>query len=145
MIYRVDASGTLTTVHAFALDASEGAYPDTSLIQASDDRLYGAAPVGGPQNTGTVFRTDLLGNFEVVHTFDVSDGYFPFGGLLEASDGAPWRGQDGGFEAAASSTGWRPAAPASSRESLVRAGAAARRRHHGEHLSGVSVVRSAAR
>ncbi len=46
--------------------------------------------------TAPLFRTDLLGNFEVVHVFDGSDGSSPDGGLLEASDGALyWRGQGG--------------------------------------------------
>ena len=98
VIYRVDASGTLTTLHTFAVDASEGASPGSGLIQASDGLLYGTAPQGGLPNYGTVFRTDLLGNFAVVHAFVGSDGSLPDGGLLEASDGALYGAtRTGGF------------------------------------------------
>jgi uncharacterized repeat protein (TIGR03803 family) len=87
VIYRVDASGTFTTLHSFALDFSEGVNPGGALIQASDGALYGTAPLGGLANFGTVFRTDLLGNFTVVHSFDGNGGSDP-DGLLAASDGA---------------------------------------------------------
>ena len=146
MIYRLDASGTLTILHSFAIDSSEGAVPGSGLIQAPDGLLYGTAPLGGgTTDFGTVFRTDLLGNFEVVHVFDGNDGDGPDGGLLEASDGALYgaatRGGFGGggvvfrlmiAAAPASVTGIDPASGRAAGGTPVALA--------GAHLYGVSVI-----
>ncbi len=146
VLYRVDSSGTFTRLHSFAIDNSEGSSPGSGLVQASDGLLYGAAPLGGGlTNFGTVFRTDLLGNFEVVHFFDGNDGSTPDGGLLEASDGALYGAAIGGgfggggvvyrlmIEAApASVTGIDPASG--------RAAGGTPLAIAGEHLYGVSVI-----
>ena len=146
VIYRLDASGTFTNLHSFNADSSEGALPGSALIQASDGLLYGTAPLGGGlTNFGTVFRTDLFGNFGVVHFFDGNDGSTPNGGLLEASDGALYGAATmGGFggggvvyrlviaAATASVTGIDP--------SSGRAAGGTPVAITGEHLYGVSVV-----
>src|SRR5689334_18152360 len=64
-VFRVDASGNVTTLHAFK--GPEGAWPK-SLIQGRDGFFYGTATLGGqpsisPLNpgVGTIFRMDAAG------------------------------------------------------------------------------------
>ncbi len=53
-VFKMDAAGTLTTLHSF--NQSDGANPYARLIQASDGNLYGTALGGGPKGGGVVFR-----------------------------------------------------------------------------------------
>src|SRR5258708_31589750 len=60
-IFRMDASGTLTTLHAFT-GGSDGGSPGAALIQASDDgNFYGTTPNGGASLGGTIFKMDPSG------------------------------------------------------------------------------------
>src|SRR5439155_588171 len=52
-VFKMDAAGTLTTLHSFA--GSDGSGP-TSLIQASDGSFYGTTSEGGADDVGVVFR-----------------------------------------------------------------------------------------
>ncbi|MEO6003302.1 MAG: MBG domain-containing protein [Opitutus sp.] len=62
------------------------------VIQASDGRLYGTTFQGGTQvagfSAGTIFglNTDGTG-FAVLRTFSVADGYTPYAGLFQGTDG----------------------------------------------------------
>jgi uncharacterized repeat protein (TIGR03803 family) len=80
----MDASGSVTTLHAFSGPDGEGlAAP---LIQASDGNLYGTTPGGTAANFGTIFKIDMAGNFVTLHFFNVTDGSGP-GSLIQGSDG----------------------------------------------------------
>jgi uncharacterized repeat protein (TIGR03803 family) len=90
-IFRIDTSGsTFTTLHSFAGSPTEGAGPLAGLIQATDGNLYGTTFGGGPDNDGTIFKIDTNGStFTTLHSFAAGnpDGYYPFGGLIQATDG----------------------------------------------------------
>ncbi|MDO1450759.1 hypothetical protein Q0590_31085 [Rhodocytophaga aerolata] len=85
--FSLKSTGTDFTVeHAFSLDVYS---PTGSLLQASDGYLYGMANSGGPTNNGAIFKLAPDGSeFTVIKYFTRStDGAFPTGGLIEASDG----------------------------------------------------------
>jgi hypothetical protein len=109
-VFKISPSGTgFTVIHRFAAvttDAnsvttnSEGAYPDSELVEGSDTYLYGVARAGGPGATGSVFKVSRDGtDFKVLHTFDANtaaattgqtvntEGAFPVGQLVQGVDG----------------------------------------------------------
>lgn len=95
-LYAVTLDGTLRTVHHFDNDgyARDGKNSTAELLQASDGRLYGTAPIGGlpvedPDRSGTIYRIDLDGTkFRLLHTFrQAPDGSRPSSGLTVGPDG----------------------------------------------------------
>ncbi|MET0619946.1 MAG: choice-of-anchor tandem repeat GloVer-containing protein [Thermoanaerobaculia bacterium] len=85
-VYRLDLAAGVTHLHSFD-GPVDGAYPQSSLIQASDGDLYGTASFGGPDGGGTVFRIGTNGLFTRLHSFGGADGEWPMGTLVEALDG----------------------------------------------------------
>ena len=70
-------------------DLTKGTYPEASLIQAIDGKLYGMTSQGGTNNVGVLFQFDPITN---VYTkkLDFGNsliGSFPLGSLIQASDG----------------------------------------------------------
>lgn len=114
-IFRIDASGTFTQLHAFT-GGAEGGVPFSSLIQAGDGDFYGTATAGGNSSCsvtasgenyptyigcGTVFKMDSAGNVNALYSFTGSpnDGSNPFASVIEGSDGylygtTRWGGKD---------------------------------------------------
>jgi uncharacterized repeat protein (TIGR03803 family) len=89
----VDPGGTpLESVIYSFMGATDGSYPQASLLQASDGNLYGATAFGGSSSVGTVFEISGLGGIateSVVYSFaGGTDGAFPYAGLIQASDGS---------------------------------------------------------
>jgi uncharacterized repeat protein (TIGR03803 family) len=85
-IFELTADGAFSTVHFFS--GSEGADPQSGLIQASDNFLYGVTTGGGTAGLGTIYRIDTLGNFTLLASAaDVGLGQAPISELLEGSDG----------------------------------------------------------
>ncbi len=90
VVFRITPGGTYTNLHTFA--GSDGANPVGVLIQGSDGNLYGTTSgAGGGSYLGTIFRIGTNGAFTSLHTFTgAADGKWPFGALLQASDGTFW-------------------------------------------------------
>jgi len=89
-IFRMGASGNVTTLHAFT--GGDGASPNGPLVQARDGDFYGATEAGGTEGyggDGTVFKMDSSGNLTTLHFFAGSEGegFRPFAGLLQTTDG----------------------------------------------------------
>jgi len=84
-VYRATPAGVLTSLHSFLNSAFKG-LPPTPLLQGSDGDLYGAAPYGGANGTGLVYRLSLTGQYSVVYTFPKGPAGFPTS-LFQASDG----------------------------------------------------------
>ncbi|MET0619589.1 MAG: choice-of-anchor tandem repeat GloVer-containing protein [Thermoanaerobaculia bacterium] len=82
--FRVDVTGTLTTLHSFTADEAEGT---SSFIQAGS-LLYATGFSGGAGNWGTIFRMDLAGAVTVLHEFDAGVGGGIPTGVVVGSDGA---------------------------------------------------------
>lgn len=134
-VFRVrKADGAVTVLHSFAAvgtdgtNASEGAYPSSSLTLASDGRLYGVTSGGGANlktvsttstvGTGTIYSLNTDGSgFQTIHNFEAlddsatisvnSEGVQPNGNLLEASSGVlVGTTSDGGDPSAGTVTGY---------------------------------------
>jgi len=84
---------TLTTLYSFCAqpDCVDGDTPFAPLVQATDGNFYGTTFEGGTYNAGTVFKVTPSGTLTTLHTFcsqpNCTDGYEPFGGLVQATDG----------------------------------------------------------
>ena len=86
-IVRMTPAGSVTVLHTFT-GGADGGWPNGPLIQASDGDFYGMTTVGGRSNFGTVFRMSADGVFTVLYVFaGGTDGKWPQGGLIQASDG----------------------------------------------------------
>ena len=88
-------TGQLTVLYSF--DGTHGTRPTAALIEGSDGNFYGTASGGGialgrPLNHGGVlFKLTPSGSLTVFHNFNPDqssgDGWGPYGGLIQATDG----------------------------------------------------------
>jgi len=79
-------ANTITTLVNF--DSTNGSWPEGSLIQASNGLLYGMTYWGGTYNYGIIFSYDITNSKDsVVHSFNDTAGGYPYGALLQASNG----------------------------------------------------------
>jgi uncharacterized repeat protein (TIGR03803 family) len=97
-VFRMDSSGTFTTLHAFA--GPDGATP-VSLIQGRDGFFYGTTTYGGelqPGN-GTIFRMNAAGAVTVLHGFPyaIGGGTSQPGPIVQGADGALYGAARGEF------------------------------------------------
>jgi YVTN family beta-propeller protein/uncharacterized repeat protein (TIGR03803 family) len=86
-VFRITPSGALTTLYSFCSQpgCADGEAPYAGLIQASDGNFYGTTLSGGANGHGTVFGITPGGQLSTLHSFAVTDGASPFGGLFEAN------------------------------------------------------------
>jgi uncharacterized repeat protein (TIGR03803 family) len=90
-VFRMTASGTLTTLYSFKAD-SVGCYPSAGLVQAKDGSFYGVTQKAGIQpgsynGFGTVFKITTDGKTSPVYSFPNSELGYPSAELVEGSDG----------------------------------------------------------
>lgn len=70
LLFRMDTTGSNFTILR-QLSTSDGNYPWTDMIQASDSLIYGGTSTGGANNGGTLFRMNLDGSgFTVIKDFN---------------------------------------------------------------------------
>jgi len=92
-IFKITPAGTLTTLYTFCAqtNCTDGEFPYAALVQGTDGNLYGTTAAGGTGAKGTVFRINKSGSLTTLYNFcseaSCTDGYFPYAGLIEASDG----------------------------------------------------------
>ncbi len=93
-VFRITFGGTVSILHAFALNGrSEGDGPSPFIIQASDGNFYGTTQSGGANasaSNGTAFKLTPSGTHSVLFSFgpvneNPSD---PLAGFIQANDGA---------------------------------------------------------
>jgi uncharacterized repeat protein (TIGR03803 family) len=90
-VFKVAAGGKLMTLHAF--QGPDGGFPTAGLVQASNGNFYGTTLYGGnltcyqPYGCGTIFEITPAGKLRTLHSFDGTDGEWPAGGLIQATDG----------------------------------------------------------
>jgi uncharacterized repeat protein (TIGR03803 family) len=77
--------GNISVLYTFSasLNNSDGKAPKGTLVY-SNNKLYGTCTNGGgPTDSGTLYSMNLDGsNFQVLHTFQNTDGQYPFEPLL---------------------------------------------------------------
>jgi len=85
------SGGAPTTLYNFCslTSCADGSGPEATLIQGTDNNLYGTNYDGGSFSYyGTVFKINpSSGTFTSLHSFDGTDGDEPIGGLTQAIDG----------------------------------------------------------
>jgi uncharacterized repeat protein (TIGR03803 family) len=85
-VFSITSKGTLAILHSFA--GGDGLQPSAGLIQATDGNFYGTTYGGGAFGYGTVFKITPGGTLTTLHSFsDGTDGEFPSGGLVQATNG----------------------------------------------------------
>jgi uncharacterized repeat protein (TIGR03803 family) len=87
-VFKVTADGTFTTLYSFT-NGLDGNSPFGALMQAKDGFIYGTTSDYGTGGNGTVFKMSTNGAFTELYSFTGgNDGSEPYGGLVQASDGA---------------------------------------------------------
>jgi len=95
--FEMTSRGKVTTLYNFCpgrqLPCADGFEPWTGLLQATDGNFYGTTMFGGDPNCnpvdgcGTVFQIAADGTFTSLHDFEITDGYEPYSGLFQATNG----------------------------------------------------------
>ena len=57
------------------------------LVPGADGNFYGTTARGGANAAGTVFKITREGRLETLHSFDNTDGTYPYAGLVLGADG----------------------------------------------------------
>ncbi len=83
-VFRMTPSGTVTILYNF--DGEHGQNPYASVLQGSDNDLYGTTVAGGSSDEGTVFQLSRK-EFRVLKNLDGRDGDAPVVGVIQATDG----------------------------------------------------------
>lgn len=86
-VFRVDpATGKVAQVYSFTGEDGDG--PE-GLTLATDGNFYGATAFLGPAKTGdgVVYKVTPAGKLTVLHTFNLSDGAYPYAPPVEAANG----------------------------------------------------------
>ena len=89
-IFRINLSGTLTTLYTFCSlgSCADGQSPYAGLIQATDGNFYGTTYEGGEYGYGTVFKITPNAVLITLHSFyPTVDGANPESWLVEGTDG----------------------------------------------------------
>lgn len=92
-VFKITTSGQLTSLYSFCAQTacSDGALPQSALVEGSDGSFYGTTVAGGKHNQGTVFKIDTSGILTTLYNFCAksacTDGAGPYIGLRLASDG----------------------------------------------------------
>lgn len=91
VIFRVTPAGVGTILYEFTGVGTDGAYPNSDLVQGKNGNLYGTTEEdGGSSNMGTVFSIPLAGGKPtIIHSFtgQEQDGASPAAGLVRGADG----------------------------------------------------------
>jgi len=92
-VFEITPAGSLTTLYSFF--GPTGDLPEGGIIQARDGNFYGTTRKGGDlgctssgYGCGTVYRITPIGWLSTLHSFNLTDGYAPCGGLVQARDGS---------------------------------------------------------
>ena len=87
VVFRVSETGSFDKL--LDVGSSDGAQSWGALARGSGGALYGTAVAGGRFGHGVVFKIQEDGSgYLKIHDFDLSNGRYPFAGLVMGSDGA---------------------------------------------------------
>ena len=104
-VFKMTPAGTLTTLHSFAGNPTDGANPMAGLAQATDGNFYGTTYDGGASDLGTVFKITPSGVLTTLSSFCTQGtcpyGFYPYAGIIQATDGnfygTAYEGGDEGY------------------------------------------------
>ncbi len=94
-IFELTAAGKLTTLYDFCSETgcTDGGNPYSTLLRGTDGNFYGTTYIGGANtgcedNCGTVFQLTAGGKLITLHSFDGTDGAYPYDGLIQGTNGS---------------------------------------------------------
>jgi uncharacterized repeat protein (TIGR03803 family) len=109
-VFEISPAGKLTTLYSFCpggQQCTDGAEPNSTLVQGTDGSFYGSTEEGGSQFAGVIFKITPAGKMTTLHAFcsekNCADGDIPYGTLVQANNGnfhgTTWYGgnKDGGI------------------------------------------------
>jgi uncharacterized repeat protein (TIGR03803 family) len=84
VVFKIDTDGTdFQVLHSFTGNSNDGGGPIAGSLIQSGSILYGMTYSGGASNNGVVFQIDANGTgFQVLHSFNGTEGKHPYGSLL---------------------------------------------------------------
>jgi uncharacterized repeat protein (TIGR03803 family) len=86
-LFKVTPTGTITVLHNFAANSSDGTDAAWGMVQAPNGIFFGTPYAGGANGAGTLFKITTSGTFTLLRSFAAAtDGSGP-GGLTLATDG----------------------------------------------------------
>jgi len=101
-VFEITPAGKLTTLYSFCSQSGcpDGEGPYGAVVQTSNGTIYGTTVYGGTNAYGTLFKLvgkklTTLYNFCSVQP-NCADGNYPYGGLIQASDGNFYGTTNGG-------------------------------------------------
>ena len=92
-LFSITPAGQFASVYSFCALAScaDGATPHSSPVLGSDGNLYGVTPTGGTHLSGALYGFTSTGTLYDFYQFcgaaNCTDGYYPSGSVIQASDG----------------------------------------------------------
>jgi uncharacterized repeat protein (TIGR03803 family) len=92
-VFEISSGGLLTTLYSFCTQSNctDGGSPYSGLVNGTDGNFYGTTRLGGdfcaPYGCGTIYQITPTGVLTTLHSFDSTEGNFPFGGLFQATNG----------------------------------------------------------
>jgi uncharacterized repeat protein (TIGR03803 family) len=92
-VFKITPERKLTTLYNFCsqTNCTDGEYPLTGLVLATNGNFYGTTSIGGAYNYGTVFEITAAGKLTTLHSFctetNCADGENPRGTLIQATNG----------------------------------------------------------
>ncbi len=89
VVFEVTAGGAFSVLHSFAGAPTDGAFPSGPLMRDSEGNLRGTTQAGGGFSLGTVYELSSTGTLTLLHSFagGLTDGSYPYGGLVQDSLG----------------------------------------------------------
>jgi uncharacterized repeat protein (TIGR03803 family) len=101
-VFIISTGGTLTTLYSFCAQTAcaDGSGPFPALVEATNGDFYGTTNGGGAGNAGTVFKITQSGTLTTLYSFcsqtNCTDGAYPDGALVQATNGALYGTTSGG-------------------------------------------------
>jgi uncharacterized repeat protein (TIGR03803 family) len=92
-VFKMTSTGALTKLYSFCAQSgcTDGAGPLAGLVQGTDGSLYGTTAGGGASGYGAAFKIKPIGGLTTLYSFcsqpSCVDGYSPWAGLLQATNG----------------------------------------------------------
>jgi uncharacterized repeat protein (TIGR03803 family) len=87
IVFKLTPAGKYTVLHTFNNGPNDGSNPNSSLIEASDGKLYGVTNSGGTTNAGTIFSITTGGAYSVLYNFSTATGENPSTPLRQDTTG----------------------------------------------------------
>jgi uncharacterized repeat protein (TIGR03803 family) len=88
-VFKLDTNGSLTVLHTFLNNGSDGQVPTAGLVQGSDGYFYGTTSIGGTYNGGAIYRINPTGSsYTTLYSFTNHPAQAkPEAALVQGSDG----------------------------------------------------------